>query len=164
MRLVSMPLQALGTAVRQVYYQKTSEMKIKGEELRSPLLRMSGLLFCLGMVPFGMLILFGEEAFRFILGDPWAEAGRYASILAPWLFSALLIAPSQVTIVVLRRQALWFRFQIYLMVLRISVFGVGYVVALEAAEVLAVFSAVSTLFNILMIAVTFRTLGSQASK
>ena len=155
-RLVKMPVQALGKSVRQAYYKNCAEKQANGENLVVPLVKTTVILIAIGSIPFGILILFGEEIFTFILGDSWSVSGRYASFLAPWLFTALLIVPYQVTLTVIRRQEFWFRCQIIVMLLRAGAFVAAYEFELGAEQAIRLFATTSFVANVIIIAIAFR--------
>lgn len=158
MRLLTIPLQALGEAVRQVYYQKASDLKNKKQDLVSPLVKSSIALFLIGLLPFGVLYIWGEQIFAMVLGDSWITAGKYAAILSPWLYSGLLLVPAQSTLTTLRKQALLFKFQSYLFLLRVSVFLYGFMAQMAVEDLLNLFSIGSASFNILTILIAFRVI------
>ena len=75
--------------------------------------------------------------------------------MAPWLFTALLIVPYQVTLTVIRRQEIWFRCQIILMLLRAGAFVIAYEFALEAEQAIGIFATTSCIFNMIIIVIAF---------
>ncbi|RPI42629.1 MAG: hypothetical protein EHM46_04955 [Bacteroidetes bacterium] len=45
------------------------------------------------LLPFAATAVFAPEIFAFLFGDNWTEAGRYARILLPWIFTVSLVMP-----------------------------------------------------------------------
>ena len=117
-RLVRLPVDALIQSVRQVYLHKSTELKSRGRDEISAFLKITGVLFVVGLIPFTVLGLYAEDMFRFILGDRWGTAGAYTSVLVVWIFAGLVAVPSQVVFVTYRQQSRWLRLQIALFLLR----------------------------------------------
>ena len=45
------------------------------------------------LIPFGVTALYAPEIFSFLFGEDWTEAGRYARIILPWIFTVSLVMP-----------------------------------------------------------------------
>jgi O-antigen/teichoic acid export membrane protein len=66
----------------------------------------------LSILPFGALMLFGEELFGFVFGENWAKAGYYSQIMAPWLLMNFLSSPVSMVPTILKKQQIFFYFGI----------------------------------------------------
>lgn len=80
--IMGMPSNLLGKAVSDVFYPRITKAAQDGEDLLGHILRATGILFAIGIVPFGLLVLFGPWLFSFVFGGDWAMAGEYARWLA----------------------------------------------------------------------------------
>ncbi|TXC76917.1 lipopolysaccharide biosynthesis protein [Luteibaculum oceani] len=109
LRYLRIPLQLFGASIGQALYPKISKAHNAGEAYFSLILRVTGLLFLISTVGFGTLFLFGEEIFAFVLGQDWAEAGNYASYMAPWLGLNFIASPVSTIPTILKRQKTFFR-------------------------------------------------------
>lgn len=90
---IKSPLEILGRALSQVFFQKASEDKnIKGNNSELVEILMDRLML-IGILPTAILTMVGEELFVFIFGGRWAEAGVYTQILAPWMFIWFISVP-----------------------------------------------------------------------
>jgi len=155
-RLVRLPADAAAMAVRRVYIQKASEYKNRNISLKKIFLKITAVLFILGILPFGVLTIYGEEIVAFILGEQWLQAGHYSEILAPWFFSIWLVTPSSALFVVYRKQKLWLNIQIFLSFLRLLVFLLAYLLKLTPDQTLTGFVTVSAIVNLSVIYVVYR--------
>jgi O-antigen/teichoic acid export membrane protein len=81
----------------------------------------------IGTAPLAVLWFFGEPLSAWLLGDRWAQAGRYLEIISPWLFMLLVSAPANPIFIVLRKQRLWLHLQLAQTVLRLGTFGLAYI-------------------------------------
>jgi len=80
--VMGMPSNLLGKAVNDVFYPRITEAAHNGENLPQYIVRATGALFAIGLVPFGLVILFGPWLFSLVFGADWAMAGEYARWLA----------------------------------------------------------------------------------
>lgn len=90
---VSMPMTLLGQAAATVFRQRAAqEFRATGTCRRLYVQTFTGLL-ALGIPPTLVLLIYGPELFRIILGPNWSEAGEVARILAPMLLVRLVTSP-----------------------------------------------------------------------
>lgn len=147
-RLVRVPVTMASQSIRQVYLHKVAGVVNEKRLAAGPLLKTTTVLFAVGAPLFGALFFFAEDLFQLILGDNWADAGRYVEILSPWLLAALVVTPASASFVVLGKQASLFRFQLVMSVGRLGVFLVAYLVELTPEQTLGLFALVGALGNL----------------
>lgn len=80
--VMGMPATLVGKAVNDVFYPRITEAARHGENLPRYILQATGALLVIGVVPFGLVVLFGPWVFGFVFGDEWVTAGEYARYLA----------------------------------------------------------------------------------
>lgn len=80
--VVGMPSTLVGKAVNDVFYPRITEAAHNGENLPQHILRATGALFVIGILPFGLVALSGPWLFSLVFGAEWAMAGEYARWLA----------------------------------------------------------------------------------
>ncbi len=99
-RVLQAPMNFIGGAIAQVFYQEASSLKNQNKDisgLLSSTMKKSALI---GLPVPVILMLFGPEIFAFVFGEQWKEAGEYARILSPWfLFDFIRATVSQVVFV-----------------------------------------------------------------
>jgi len=103
-RLSHLPIQLISESVRQVFFQKASEEYNAGHEIYTIYKRATLGLAAIGMIPFGVLFVFGPDLFSFALGSQWEEAGRYSQWLALWIYSMFISPPSLAIALILHKQ------------------------------------------------------------
>jgi lipopolysaccharide exporter len=101
--VLRMPMNIVGSAIAQVFYQKASEEKNKGE-VSEIAINTYKRLVALGLFPLFMLCIVGQDLFSVAFGHNWIEAGLYIQILAPWLFFTLISSPLSTLFLVFERQ------------------------------------------------------------
>lgn len=110
-RVIEQPLKVLGNSVSQVYLGEASSLLRRSpEELRGLFLDVLRKLTLLAVVPFAVLLAFGDSLFAFVFGAEWREAGRLAQAAAPMFALQFVTSPLSQTLTVLERQdvQLWF--------------------------------------------------------
>ncbi len=107
-RYLRMPLVLLGTALSSVIYPRLSRMLNDGEVPRPLIAKTMAVFAVLGIFPFLVVFLFGPELFGFIFGDAWADSGRYARIMTPWLYLNFITSPVSILPTVLGKQKHFF--------------------------------------------------------
>jgi O-antigen/teichoic acid export membrane protein len=91
-RLIVMPMDLVGGAIQQVFFQRASNADRSGhltgltESVFTVLLRIV-------LFPMLTLALIGEEVFALVFGATWAEAGVYTQLLAVWAVVWFISSP-----------------------------------------------------------------------
>lgn len=138
-RLVRLPIAVISMPVRRVYIQRAAQALNEGRVIRGLLLKATGLLIGLGVLPLFVLILYGTELFSLFLGANWEGSGKYAEILSAWFFSIFVLTPSAATFIVIRKQRIWLIFQIAGALIGGLVFLSAGLFSLEDKKVLEIF-------------------------
>jgi lipopolysaccharide exporter len=111
-RLLSAPLNLLGSAVAQVFYQAASERRADAPQVG----RLTGEVFqrllLLGGVPLAIVGVIGPELFGLVFGAAWGESGVYARILIPWLLVQFVLSPLTYLFFVNNNQRLYLVFNL----------------------------------------------------
>jgi O-antigen/teichoic acid export membrane protein len=105
--LLELPLNLIGNAVAPVFLQKATETyQQEPERLRQICLDLYNRLFYLGLLPFGVITVFGDWIFRFIFGAEWEQAGVFTGYLGYYYVFRLASYATSPVYAVLRRQQL----------------------------------------------------------
>jgi len=99
--VMGMPGTLIGKAVQDVFYPRITEAAHNGENLHQHIVRATGALLAIGIVPFGLVMLFGPWLFSFVFGEAWAVAGEYARWLALFFLFNFINKPSVASVPVL---------------------------------------------------------------
>jgi O-antigen/teichoic acid export membrane protein len=161
-RLTRVPIGIVAASMRKVFLQKAAEIKNSGRSLRKALLLATGGLVILGIVPFGCVLLFGQPLLTWLLGVGWFEAGRYLEIMAPWLFMAWVIAPTNSVFIVLRKQRSFLFLQIAATVLKLMAFGVAYGISADSEWTLRAFVIATVTGQLVIMAIAFLLVSQHA--
>lgn len=85
MRIIQAPAGIITGALRQVLFQKGSEIKNLGSCLLPLYIKITAGLFCLVVLPAFILALWATPIFTWVFGSKWQTAGQFASYLVLWV-------------------------------------------------------------------------------
>ena len=102
-RLLNLPMNLIGAAIGQVFFQRASLVSSAEDELAVVVENVYRQLVSIGLFPAILLTLMGQDLAVVFFGKQWAEAGLYIQMLSPWLFFRLLFVPMSTLFVVRER-------------------------------------------------------------
>lgn len=122
---LSLPISLIGGAMSKAYYAEIASLgKYNIKKIKELTFFIQKKLFVVG-IPFALLVyLFSEMLFKLVFGEDWAEAGKFASLLAPFilfqftsspLMEAINILSSQIAYLVLHSLRLFGLYGLYLL-------------------------------------------------
>ena len=114
-RYISTPIQLTSTSTASVYVEKAQSLNKFPEKLSSLTMSLFKRQFILGVLPFTILALWGQEIFQFIFGMEWSSSGELAQLLAPWLFAVFLGSPLSSILIVKEKQHISLSYNILLL-------------------------------------------------
>ena len=147
-RIVKVPAGFIGTAVGQVFYQKASEQWQEDKNIRPLLIKNTKIMAILGLPIFTILALFGPSIFGFVLGEPWAIAGRYAQILSPWLFLNFMLSPFTDIPLIVDQQKKFFALSLSINILIVLAFIMGYYINGDIETAFILISVFQIIFHL----------------
>jgi O-antigen/teichoic acid export membrane protein len=145
------PISLMGDSLSKVYRQKAAELQYEGRKLRNSMVKTTLGLFGIGIIPFGLLTVFGSSIFSIVFGENWATAGLYAQILAPWLFLLFINPPATQVIIVKQKLQFNFLFNTTAVILRAASIVIGYHLSPQVWIAVSIFSGCGVMLNIFYI-------------
>jgi len=149
-RGIQIPMNLFLTSLRQVFFQRASELYNQGGDTYALFKRTTLSLLALVAIPALAIILFGPGIFAFVLGQKWAVAGEYARWLILWLMLMFANVPAVLFAQIYRKQKSVLIQDICLLTLRVLAIVIG---GLRSSPLLAVvlYSLVGVFFNLFII-------------
>lgn len=99
-----LPVNLISQSVGKVFLQRIAAQSHQRLPLAPMLLRTTLVLFVLGSIPFGIIILAGQFLFSFIFGEEWHTAGTYAQWLSIMVFFHFINVPSVQSLAITKSQ------------------------------------------------------------
>jgi O-antigen/teichoic acid export membrane protein len=145
-RVLQVPTSLVLTSLRQVLFQKLSEVHNSGGDLARFFTKCTGTLFAVAILPAIIGCIFAPHVFAFVFGSKWFTAGEYARWLIVWFLPGVCNLPAALLGRILRRQRALLLFDLSLLICRITALVLGGM-CLSAIDTIAVFSVVGAMFN-----------------
>ncbi|MEK5107642.1 oligosaccharide flippase family protein [Cytobacillus sp. FSL K6-0129] len=135
--VLNIPIGLIGKSVGDVLYPRLTEAIHAGENIKSLLIKSTLALAAVGLVPFGIVVVFGPWLFGFVFGADWVLAGEYARWLSLWLYFMFINRPSVVAIPGLNLQGKYLIYEVSSILLKILALILGFYL-FESNDILAV--------------------------
>ncbi len=154
-KVLRQPIYLIGDSLKKIFLQKSAETEhVQGNHFNN-LKRTILALSAIGIVPFVLLTLYGKQIFVVIFGAQWSDAGVYAQLLSPWLFTMFLNPPVNQIYLVKQKLGFLFWFNIVTIVLRLSAIIIGYYFFKNPFVTIGLFSLAGVILNIFFISNAF---------
>jgi lipopolysaccharide exporter len=124
-RIIVLPMTLIGSAIGQVFYQRTAELRSDPAKLAKSVELVFHRLAAIGLFPAVVLGIAGPELFSIVFGADWYEAGRYAQILSPWMFVLFISSPISNLFATLERQELALIVNVVILTTRFGALAIG---------------------------------------
>ncbi len=150
-RVVSLPSSLVAKSVGTVFLPRIAEAAKRGEPLRPYIIKATWGLALVGLLPFGVLFLFGPWLFGFVFGADWITAGEYSRWLALWLYFAFINHPSVYAIPLFDMQRQFLIYEIISIVVRCGALIIGALFLASDLVGIALFSITGAVINMFLI-------------
>lgn len=152
--VLGLPSSLVGQSIGDVFYPRISEAANNGENLSRLIKKATFALGVVGILPFGIIVIFGPWLFEFIFGAEWNQAGEYARWIALTSFMVLINKPSVRAMPVLNAQRFHLIYTILLVLLRCLGLVIGFYIFNSDIVAIALFGTASVIMNLILLLVT----------
>lgn len=142
-RVLQLPATIVLTSLRQVFFQKASEVYRSGGDTYLLFRRVTLGLFAISAVPTSLIVLFAPWLFSFVFGASWEMAGEYARWLTIWTGVAVAEIPAVLFSRIYRKQETLLLQQVASFLCRLGALVIGglYLTALQTVMLYSLISA-----------------------
>lgn len=148
--VLSVPSKFIGQSIGDVFYPRVTKAANNGENISRLIIKATLLLGVIGVIPFGLVILFGPWLFEFVFGLGWDVAGEYARWISLTSFAVFVNKPSVRSLPVLNAQRFHLVHTVILVVTRILALVIGFYVFNSDIVAIALFGITSLILNIFL--------------
>lgn len=119
--IVTIPFDLLVNSLNPIFLQRIAELKNLDEftKIKSLVLKGYWSMFCVGLLPFTFLTIFGSTLFSLFFGIQWQLSGHFAGILGLFFIIRMGISPITAVYRVLRLERNILRLNLYIFLLRV---------------------------------------------
>lgn len=152
--VLGVPSTLIAKSVGDVFYPRVSKAAQNEQKIATLIIKSTFYLALIGLIPYGLIILFGPWLFGFVFGQDWIIAGEYARWVSLFSFFNFINRPSIQTLPVISAQ----KFQLAFTSSKLIVTSVGLLVGffVFSSDIIAValFSLFGALSYIILIILT----------
>ncbi|MBB1328174.1 oligosaccharide flippase family protein [Pseudoalteromonas sp. SR43-7] len=163
--VLSLPISLIGNTVGQAFYGEIATIgrknPIKIEKISRDLLKK---LLLVSLLPFILIIVFGEVIFKITFGNEWVDAGKYARIMAIYLVANLASAPLINILNVYARNSFYFWINLSRFLLLIGLFSLSILLGLAIENTLFLYSFLLTAHYFFITYLIFKVLKNEIKK
>lgn len=123
-RLIQMPMNLIGGAITQVFFQRGSEAELNGD-LGRIVEEIFNKLLMIALLPSIIVMIIGADLFAFVFGEIWREAGVYVQILTPWVLVWFISSPLSSVYHILERQKDELKMHALIFIMRLVAISTG---------------------------------------
>jgi O-antigen/teichoic acid export membrane protein len=149
--VLSLPISLISNAVGTVFLPRLVEAAHGCEKLRPLIIKSTVGLALVGLLPFGIVIIFGPWLFSLTFGVAWNMAGEYARWLSLWIYFSFINVPSVQAIPLLDLQGRLLAYEVIVVFLRTGSLLLGVMAFKSELTAIALLSVTGALGNIFLI-------------
>lgn len=149
-KIMSQPSKLIGQAAGDVYYRRASELHSHDKDLSEMTFSTFKVLFLLGIIPFTIICLWGEEIFSFIFSSEWAFSGRIAAYLSPWLLFVFAGSPVSYIFLIKEKLRLSLLLNLILLAARFAALMAGALILKNLEMTIILFAGTSLIYWIFL--------------
>jgi O-antigen/teichoic acid export membrane protein len=161
MRILQLPMNLVLISLRQVFFQKASEVYNTGGDTYALFKKVTLGLMSMAIGPALIIVFFAPPLFSFVLGAKWYVAGEYARWLVMWVALTFFNVPAVIFGQVYRKQRNLLLQEVALLICRAGALVIGGLY-LDAIHTVILYSIVGVVFNIYIVLWMWRLLRYQA--
>lgn len=154
--VLSLPSALISKSVGDVFYPRISETVNEGKDVTDTIKKATFYLALVGLLPFGLIVIFGPWIFELVFGTEWIVAGEYARWIAFSSYFIFLNKPSVVTLPVISGQKMQLVFTILSLILRTGVLILSYYISTDDLITIIAYSITNAILNVMLIMMTFK--------
>lgn len=163
-KIMQIPITLLASAMGRVFFQTTSDMKRKGQEIGNFVYNNINKVTKISIIPMIIIIVFGDYAVTFFLGSEWKIAGDFMRILAFQNFFLFLMSTIQGIAVILDKQKLAMKFCVFQSIGFFIGLLVGKYAFYDVYIAIALMSAAYIICNIIYFCILFKSMNIEIKK
>jgi lipopolysaccharide exporter len=146
-RVLSMPMTVLGSAVGQVFFQTSANLKNDDpKKLKSITYKSYRNMLLIGVIPTSFVFGFGDILFTFVFGQEWRIAGDFSRIISIWVLLVFISSPLALLYTVMEKEGSLFIFNSALFISRLFSLLIGALVLKDVLASVILFTLVSAIF------------------
>ncbi len=145
-RILSVPLNLVSSSISQVYLQQMAIKKNDEGYVRKLTFDVYKKLLMLSIIPFSLIMVYGDILFFYIFGEEWGPSGVYAQVLAPWLMFVFATSPITMIFVVKEMQKKRMLINLVFFIVRLSALLIGALIYKDSLITISLYALTGFVF------------------
>lgn len=163
--VLSLPISLIGQTIGQAFYGEIASIgRREPHRIRKLSRDILKKLLVISLLPFILLVIFGEDLFKFFFGPEWADAGQYARIMSLYIIANLASSPLVNILNVYVRNSFYLWINLSRFFLLIGVFSISISIDLNIIKTLVLYSVCMTVHYIIITTLIFKVLKEEVVK
>jgi len=163
--MINLPMDLIGQSVAQVYYAEISKYgKNNPQKIYNLSVSIIKKLFWIGLIPVGIIALFGPWIFETIFGTEWYDAGLYARYFSMVILTRFISSPLVSIFNVFEKQVLQLILNILRVILVTLIFTISHFLDFDANSAIILYSTIIPLYSLLGLYVHIQVIKNQIKK
>jgi len=163
--VLSLPISLIGQTIGQAFYGEIANIgrknPLKIQKISQDILKK---LLLISLLPFIVLVIFGEDLFKLFFGSEWAEAGQYARIMSLYIIANLASSPLVNILNIYARNSFYLWINLSRFLLLIGVFSVSLLFDFSVIKTLVLYSISLSAHYLLTTSLIFKVLKEEVVK
>lgn len=154
--ILNIPINLISKSVGDALYPRLAKNYNANLSIKNTLRKSTLTLVLLGIIPFGIIILFGPYLFELVFGSSWNIAGEFARWMSLWLYFMFISRPAITAIPILGMQKEYLFFEVFTAIGKLA--GLLFGIYVHGDPLIAVFyfSIIAGILNFLLIIRVFQ--------
>lgn len=149
--MLSLPAVVIGNAIGNVFLKKLTQEFNKGNDIYLLVIKATGLLCVIGVIPFSIVYIWGDLVFSVFFGEEWNDAGKFASYIAIWQFFGFANKCCTIALPVIGMNKFYLYYECVSLIFRLILLSFFFVFSINALEYILYFSILGALLNLFLI-------------
>lgn len=163
--VLSLPVSMIGQTIGQAFYGEVASIgRKKPKQIQKLSKDIFKKLLLISLVPFSLLLIFGEFFFEVAFGENWSDAGLYARIMSLYIVTNLVSSPLVNILNVYARNSLYLWINLSRFMLLVGVFSLSIYFKFSIVKTLFVYSLLLSMHYMFITLLIFKVLDFEVLK
>ncbi|MFB2726374.1 lipopolysaccharide biosynthesis protein [Shewanella mangrovisoli] len=163
--VLSLPVSMIAQTIGQAFYGEVANIGRKKPRLIQELSKdIFKKLLIISLVPFTVLVIFGEDIFKIAFGAKWSDAGLYARIMSLYIVTNLVSSPLVNILNIYARNSLYLWINLSRFLLLIGIFSLSFCFEYSIVNTLLIYSLLLSVHYMFITLLIFKVLDFEVIK
>jgi O-antigen/teichoic acid export membrane protein len=163
--VLSLPISLIGQTIGQAFYGEVANIGRKNplriQKISKDIFKK---ILLISLLPFIVLVIFGEDLFKLVFGPEWSDAGKYARIMSVYIIANLASSPLVNILNIYAKNSFYLWINLSRFLLLIGVFAFSILFDFSIVKILILYSIILSAHYILITSLIFKVINEEVLK